>query len=125
MCAAIVLYGIILKVLAQAWQEEAPKSIDDLLANPTLMIIGIFALSSLVMALFVLPQLYARRRDHSSVALRQNLIVRWAMLESIAIFGLIGAFLVRDERVFYALGGLALFGMLLMFPSDERLTVNG
>jgi hypothetical protein len=52
---------------------------------------------------------------------RLSLMVRWALMESSAIFGLLAAFLSREPLVFLPLGALAAVGMLASYPSDDRL----
>jgi hypothetical protein len=46
-------------------------------------------------------------------------IVRWAMIESAAIFGLVAAFIASDRRLFIPLGVLALAAMIVAFPREE------
>jgi F0F1-type ATP synthase membrane subunit c/vacuolar-type H+-ATPase subunit K len=56
------------------------------------------------------------RRDPSPERTRLGYIVRWAMIEATAIYGLIAAFLRQDRRLFLPLGILAVIGMLISYP---------
>ena len=64
---------------------------------------------------FVIPSMIARR-EPSPERTRLAFILRWAMIEATAIYGLIAAFLRQNPRLFIPLGVLAVAGMLISYP---------
>jgi hypothetical protein len=59
------------------------------------------------------------RREPSPARTRLGYIVRWAMFESTAIYGLMAAMLRQNLRLFLPLATLAIAGMLFSYPRDE------
>ena len=53
--------------------------------------------------------------------IRVALIIRFAMLESVAIFGLVCAFIYHDARLFIPPAMLSLAGFLMAFPSESLI----
>jgi hypothetical protein len=130
---SIVIYGVI------AWMvvgsvPEGPFA--EAIADP--LVIGFYAggVGAFVMA-FIMSSAVHRRtamrgapRPPASPAgemltvpprTRVALVVRWSLIEACAVFGLVAAFLESDPRLFLPLGALAIAGMLLNYPTDERL----
>jgi hypothetical protein len=50
------------------------------------------------------------------------MIIQWALIESVAIYGLVGSFLKQDLRPFYAAAAIALAAYIVTFPTEERLS---
>jgi hypothetical protein len=128
----IVIYGLLAYM---AVRNPAPGPFESAFSNPIVLVLQIIGVGMFFLA-FVMSSVFLRRRPAGPRApaapvtsgvvsvtprMRLALIVRWAMIESTAIFGLLAAFLSQDPRVFLPLGGLAIGGMLMSYPSDERL----
>lgn len=127
----ILIYGLL---AFMAVRNPAPGPFESAFSNPIVLVIQIIGAGMFFMA-FVMSSLLLRRHAGPRAPtapvtpgvvsvtphMRLALIVRWAMIESAAIFGLVAAFLAQDPRVFLPLGGLAIGGMLMSYPSDERL----
>lgn len=115
----VAIYGGILWQLSTMWEKTEPRSLEELAASPVVLALSVAALTSIVLA-FSIPNMLMQGRPLTPEVLRARSIVRWALIESVAIYGLLGAFVMQDLRVFIALGGVAILGFLLSFPSDER-----
>lgn len=53
--------------------------------------------------------------------MKKGLIIRWVLIESVAVFGLVVAFMSQDARLFLPLFALSVAGMLASYPSDSML----
>lgn len=53
--------------------------------------------------------------------IRVALVTRWALTESVAIFGLLAAYLARVPELVLPPAALALLGFMMAFPSDSLL----
>lgn len=115
----VLIYGAVLWQIAVTWSETEPRSIEQLGANPFVLVLALMALISMAMA-FTIPNLMMRGRELTPDVIRVRSIVQWALIETVAIYGLVGAFIVQDARVFVAFGSVAILGFLLTFPSSER-----
>ena len=100
-----------------AWQAigTPPVALQREVLQPFMVVIYAVALVTYVAA-FVASGALARRGAPRQTAL----IVRMAMLEAVAIFGLVAAFAARDARLFVPTWALALVGMLRSFPLQDR-----
>jgi len=49
------------------------------------------------------------------------LLVRWALIESISVFGLVAAFMSNDLQAQYPFAAAGILGMLLNFPSESKV----
>ncbi|HEX8153020.1 MAG TPA: hypothetical protein VF698_07850 [Thermoanaerobaculia bacterium] len=106
MLAAVAIYVVL------AWttiREPAGISVVQALEIQPVPILYLLALVMLLAAMF-LPRLL-----HPGM----RLIIRWALLEAVVIFGLIAAFIVREPRLVLPPAVMALAGFLTSFPSDE------
>jgi hypothetical protein len=103
-----VIYAVI--VWATTFQRVAAQSLEDELQSP--ITLGLYG-AGLVMYImaFVIPTRIPRRSA--------RYIARWAMLESIAIFGLIDALLFGDWRLYLPPWIIALIGFSRAFPHGE------
>ena len=135
---SVVIYGVVAWVAVGSVPDG---SFEEALANPT--VIGLYAagLGAFVMSFIISSAVHRRTAMRGSAPgpsasptgevltvpprTRVALIVRWSMIEMSALFGLVAAFLTRDPRVFLPMGLLAVAGMLLNYPSDERLRDMG
>ena len=132
MIMSVFFYSVLAFMLVPAGGQP----LADAFRNPTVMILymvgaGMFLLS------FVIPMIMRRSEPPSPASpagprseivdprARTIMIIRWAMIEAAAVFGLLAAFLTPDARLALPLGALALVGMFLTFPSDERLLAPG
>ncbi|HEU5161922.1 MAG TPA: hypothetical protein VFV54_02140 [Thermoanaerobaculia bacterium] len=116
MVTSLVLYGVIAFLVVPPRPEVDPAAwtSDPLVVGLHLAGLGVIAGS------FIVPPALAKRGTaQPDVAQRQTWILRWALLESAGVFGLIAALLLRDARAFLLLGALSFVGLLLAFPRDE------
>jgi F0F1-type ATP synthase membrane subunit c/vacuolar-type H+-ATPase subunit K len=112
----VLLYGAIIMMLSPNWPP--PQSdMQPLMSNPILIALGFAALGSLVLAFVILPRLPLQASNPDN-AQRQRSIVRWALIESVAIYGLVGSFLMQDIRVFALFGLVSIVGFVATFPRD-------
>ena len=51
-------------------------------------------------------------------------LVRWALLESVTLFGFLDSMLNANPRAIYPFAGAALIGFILSFPSERKLRVG-
>jgi F0F1-type ATP synthase membrane subunit c/vacuolar-type H+-ATPase subunit K len=112
---SIVLYGVIALVMTPVGGQpfDAPFS------HPIILMLHIAGIGMFVMS-FVLSSILMKRSND----VRTPMIIRWAMIESAAVLGLMAAFIGNDLRLFLPLGALAIAGMLLAYPrSDGGLAV--
>lgn len=127
---SVAIYGFLLLMTGRSW-PAADRPVEELLQDPMVMVLAVGAIGALAMA-FVMPRLIFRRgkpelrtpaSPHAPVspAVRPRFIVQWALMESVAILGLIGAFVIQDMRVFVPFGAAAALALLLAFPTEERV----
>ena len=106
MVASIAIYLVI------AWTaipERAGITVAQALKIQPVPILYVLALMMLLAAMFLPRFLHPRMR----------LIVRWALLEAVVVFGLIAAFIVREPQVVLPPAIMAIAGFLTSFPSNE------
>lgn len=125
---SLVFYGLIAYVMIGPGAEQ---SFDAAFADPIVLGLHAAGLAAFASAFLVSSRLLrggSRPAAYPSPAavlitprMRLSLIVRWSMIESAAIFGLLTALLRNDVRLFIPLGALAFAGMLSSYPGDERL----
>ena len=113
--ASIAIYCGVVVMLSQSW--EAPSS--DSTSNPIVLALAAAALGSLVVSFVIPARLLSVDRSESRV--RTAYVVRWALLESIAIYGIVAAMLTQDVRPFYGFAAVSVAAMLLAFPSSDNL----
>lgn len=123
---SVLLYGVLAMVVRPA---EQPLS-----GTPAIFVLHVIAIPALLGA-YLVPKFLDRGAadealrdamttppsDNPSVPpkLFVGLIARWAMLESVAIFGLMAALLGGDPRLFFPLGIVSVAGMLLSYPGES------
>ena len=117
----IAIYGFVLWQMANVWEKAESQSVQQLAANPIVMALALMGFLSIVMA-FTIPNMLMRGREPTPEAMRLRSIVQWALIESVAIYGLVGTFITREPRIFAVFGGAAVLGFLLTFPSEERMS---
>ena len=102
---SIVLYGVIAFLIV----PMGTQTFNALFANPTILILHLAGLAVFATS-FLIPSIL------KTTNVRTTSIIRWAMIESAAVFGLLAAFLGQDVRLFLPLGALAIAGMVLAYP---------
>ncbi|HVR42334.1 MAG TPA: hypothetical protein VMS56_02715 [Thermoanaerobaculia bacterium] len=115
MVLSVVFYAFLAWLIVPAREDADPAS---WIANPVVVALHLVGFSALL-ASSIVPGLMARRLSGEAAA-RQAWIVRWALLESIAIFGLVLALFLRDARAFLLLGFLSLAGLALAYPHHDN-----
>lgn len=106
---SVLIYGFVV------WFVVGPSAVDlkvELL-QPFMLVVYAVAIVTYVAA-FVFSGTLARRGTPGET----TLIVKLAMLEAVAIYGLLGAFLAHDARLFVPTAALSLVGMLRSFPLE-------
>ena len=106
--------------------------------GPGQSLLQIFAGAAVVsvLASYFLPRMMARQglqpklgegRTADALPLREMLpvlltamLIRYALLESVAIFGLVETFLSQDLQAQYPFAAVGIAGLLLNFPSEDR-----
>lgn len=130
--AAVLVYGAIAWLVAGESVSPVGQRLEDWLRNPVALALYLLGVADFILA-FVIPRMIPRLRPRaeapaptaapSAFAIPHEvttaLIVRYAMLETAAILGLVAALLLRDWRLYLGLGGLSLVGFLLSFPSER------
>jgi hypothetical protein len=101
------VYGAITYVMSSDWPRPGPLAA----AIQQQMVLGLYAAA---VAVFFAALIVPGRIPHH----RQRFILRLALFESCAIFGLLAAFLTRDGRLFIAPWALSLVGFFSSSPSD-------
>ena len=109
---AIASSTILYAVAAYLVVGESETSLGNLLKQP--IVIASYAAG--VMMLFAAPVIAGSvgRKNRDA-----GLVVMLALYESIAIFGLLAAFLVHDWRVYPPAWAIAAIGFLRSYPSNE------
>jgi hypothetical protein len=105
---SIVLYGVIAYVVV----PMGAQPFDDAMSNPMILALHIAGLGMFVMS-FVASSVLLKNSNR-----RVASIIRWAMIEAAAVFGLVAAFLSQDLRLFLPLGALAIAGMFMAYPRE-------
>lgn len=129
MVTSVLVYGILIFLVA-------PVDADDELILDTMTIVLAFAAVVMAISALVLPRLIAKSsvpesdgpeipQPVSAFAVAPRLIpaftVRYAMLEAVAILGLVLAFLQGDYRYFAPFAAVSLLGLFLAYPSEESV----
>ena len=113
---SLVLYGVIAFLVVPPRPEVDPGSWT---GDPLVVGLHLAGLAGIAGSFIVPPAIARRQTAQPDVAQRQAWILRWALLESAGVFGLIAALLLRDARAFLLLGALSFVGLLLAFPRSE------
>lgn len=130
---AMVIYGVVLHVILAVQKEAPPMTSQE--ATPILVALAVVALGTAAIAIPIVrrkllppskpPQ---HREDYFSAprippavgaALSKYLtasIVTWALIESLALYGLVAGFILMDAWPYYAFGGPALALMVFFVP---------
>ena len=117
MIVAVVFYAALVFLLVPVPPRSSPM---EWIANPIALGLHVAAFGTFMTA-FVLPAVLTRRRgtEPDAAFSSSGWIIRWALLESVAIFGLLAAFLAKDPRAFLILGLLSLAGFMTAYPRTE------
>lgn len=105
------IYFGILWFMSRTWPEPGP--FDDAIRKPLVLVLYGLALVDFVIGWFIAGPL--KERDP-----RAGMIMRLSLFTSVAIMGLIAAFLNQDLRLYYPAWALALIGMIREWPSAEE-----
>jgi hypothetical protein len=132
----VLIYGVIAAMVTG--ETDSPvASADDLFLDPAVLVLAMVAVADFLFALLV-PKFLFRSvgtgvatplSPSAELTLSQRLlgifVVQWALMESVAIFGLVAAFLFQDLRLFVAFGALSILGLVLTFPGEGRIRAHG
>ena len=123
---AVGVYGMIIFVIKPLGGEVDRPFTDPLVL--VLHVVGVieftlaYVVSSMIMRSGAQRQPAAptnpNQDEFMSQRLFRALIIRWALFECCAVFGLLAGFISSDPRLFLPLGGLGVAGMLLNYPGD-------
>jgi hypothetical protein len=108
--ASTFLYAVIAFMVAG--HSNVPFS--DQVKQPIVMILYAIGISTLFAAPFIAAAVGRSNRDAGTVVIL-------ALYESIAIDGLVAAFIVHDWRLFVPAWAVAAIGFLRAYPSDDAL----
>ena len=112
---SVALYGVIAYVMAPVGEQP----FDAAFSNPIILALRIAGIGMFAMS-FILSSILMKR----SANVRGAMLIRWAMIESAAVFGLLAAFIGNDVRLFIPLGARAIAGMLIAYPKREDSLSN-
>lgn len=130
--ASILIYALI---TFMTLRQPSPAPFESAFSNPLVLgfhLAGVglffaaFVVSSVVLRDGATPSpsytpVASPETVNVTVRMRKGLIARWALIESVAIFGLVVAFMSQDARLFLPLFALSVAGMLASYPSDSML----
>jgi hypothetical protein len=132
---ALVIWGSLLAsqgmivLVSQTAMTRTPSAPDLTGARPPASAVGhipssfffIAAGVSLILA-FVIPNLLLKRQKVLTVKKVLPIwLVRWALLESVTLFGFLNAMLNANPQAIYPFAGASLIGFVLSFPSERKL----
>lgn len=116
MIFALAIYAFVAYFVTTQQRDVPPFRIDAAFGSP--MLVGLFvAAVAIVGVAFTLPKLRSGSAG-ASPSPASFLIVRLAMIEAAAIFGLVAALIDRHWQVFVPFLILALGGFLAAYPSE-------
>lgn len=110
---SIVLYGIIAFIVVR---PASDVELTSFLSSPIAIALHVLALGMLMLSVVLPPVIAAKGASSAAAAERTAWVVRWALIESVAVLGLMLAFLLRDPRAFLLLGIVSAAAMLLAYP---------
>ena len=110
-----VMYAVVAYITAPA----PAQPYDAALRNPIVLILYCIALMTFA-AGFIVPKTLLR-----NAPARTRMILGLALFESCAIYGLVGAFIAHDWRIYLAPWAIAVIGFLTVFPgaAEDRAPV--
>ena len=118
---SIAVYVFLAFVVA-GQEEELRKSFWEAFELPIVQILYVLAAMTTFAAFFVPNLVRPKRPAQGSLApLMPMMIVQWALLEAMTIFGLVAAFISHAPEVIVPAVVVTLAGFFLTFPSDDRL----
>jgi F0F1-type ATP synthase membrane subunit c/vacuolar-type H+-ATPase subunit K len=99
-----------------AWMvaKRTDVAFDNRLKDPLVQVFYVLSATIFVIAFVVSTWLRGRGRPRRLVY-----IVRWALLESVAIYGLVAAFVRFDWRLIIPPAMLSILGFALSYPQEE------
>ncbi len=143
MSQALILWGALLMsqamivIVSQTAMTRPPEAPD--LNQPAASAVGhlpdwyfmVGALGALVLS-FVIPKILSKNAkpafDQQGQVTRESMqkilptwIIRWALLETVTLFGFLNSMLSSRPTAIYPYAGAALIGFLLAFPSESKL----
>jgi hypothetical protein len=113
---SVVIYGVLAFVMTRGGTE---LTFAELLKQPLVMPLYIAGGVSFLAAFFISNMLEQRGRPAQVVY-----ITRWALLESIVIYGLLTAFFYHDVRLIIVPIALALLGFVMSYPRESEVVVR-
>jgi hypothetical protein len=121
----IALVNSILIYLALAFfviRPETPKRVGEAIGELQVQVLYGLGLLMLVLSA-IIPRILLRAENGrvSMERIKVALTVRWALVESVAVFGLLAAFVSQSPGLFAPMGVIALTALLLAFPTDSLI----
>ena len=110
---ALTMSQLIYGVVGAMISPDVPEVTDMLLI--ILSAVGAF---NAVLAFVLVPMFFKVTSQENVLSL---FILQWALIESIAIFGLVGKILAGSMMFLVGMLALSIIFMLLLFPSEKRL----
>ena len=110
--SSIFVYGLVGYVVSQSNQET------ERLSDTTLNTLIVITIMIAVIALIIVPKIIKPKEDSH---LFGYCLIQWALIESIAIFGLMSYYLGGPFSVFISMLGASVILMVLLLPTSARL----
>jgi len=124
MIFSIAIYGVISRV---AVPQQNRQPISEALKEPVVLVLYAVAVLSFLMGIWI-PRMLVKTSQPGLMPdasltprLMPAFIVQFAIFESIAIYGLLAAFLQQDWRLFMGPAALSVAGFLIAAPTAERI----
>ena len=124
MIFSILIYGVVARL---AVPQQNVQPISEALKEPVVLILYALGVLSFLMGIWI-PRLLVKGSQPGTMPdasltprLMPAFIVQFAIFESIAIYGLVAAFLQQDWRLFWGPAALSIAGFLIAAPTTERI----
>jgi hypothetical protein len=128
---SLLVSVVIYTVLAFVVVTPSEATVEDVIRRPVVLVLYGLA-GAAFLASFLIPRMLLGRREHppayavapdtgASPKVMEALIVRWALAESAAIFGLVAAFGQQVPSLVIPPAVLSFLGMIVAYPSAAML----
>ena len=133
--SSVIIYGLIAWVTIEHNAEASTEELYSFVSNPLSFALAIAAMAAFFASILVPGMMIRSRRHDRRSALSTPpasafdvtpevltaMIVRYAFLETPAVLGLVGAFILGEWRFFLPFGFLSLIGLALTLPTTSFL----